>query len=117
MAGALLLAGNAGCNLFRSPNAGSGTHLDKPQERPQSKNSQNSRVIVVEVTTDATGSVTAVQFKRSSGSDAVDNYVANSIHQNWPRQASMVTVAELTYSIADGFSQPKTISSHPAPAS
>ncbi len=73
------------------------------------------REMLVEVTTDANGEVINVQFKRSSGSDVVDAHVADTIHNSWPRVPSTVTEAALTFSVADGFSQPRTISSHPAP--
>lgn len=99
--------------MFR--NAGTGQHLDAPRDRPAPKAGIKKRDMLVEVTTDASGAVVSVQFKRSSGAETVDAYVANSIRGNWPRVPSTVTLAELTYSMAEGFSQPKMISSHPAP--
>ncbi len=109
----LVLAGGVGCTFFR--NAGTGEHLDAPRERLSSEKNVKKRDMLVEVTTDASGEVVNVQFKRSSGSDVVDAHVADTIHSSWPRVPSTVTEAELTFSVADGFSQPRTISSHPAP--
>ena len=103
----------SGCTLFR--NAGTGEHLDTPRDAPPATKDVKKRDMIVEVTTDASGAVTNVAFKKSSGSDVVDAHVADTIHNDWPRVPSKVTVAELTFSVADGFSQPRTISSHPAP--
>lgn len=115
LTGVWLLVCGAGCSLFRNPTAGTGSRFDAPRDQSAPKAGVKKRDMLVEVTTDATGAVTTVQFKRSSGADTVDSYVADSIRKNWPPQPSTTTLAELTYSMADGFSQPKMISSHPAP--
>ena len=113
---ALLLAWGAGCTLFQSRTAGTGTHYDAPTERPTSPKGSKVRPMLVEVTTDANGAVTTVQFKRSSGSDVVDQHVADTIRASGPQKPSTITDAEITYSLADGFSEPKLLSTRPAPA-
>ena len=102
-----------GCTLFR--NMGTGEHLAAPREHPTNTKAVRKRDMLIEVTTDASGAVVSVQFKKSSGSDSIDNYVADTIQKTWPQVPSKVTLAELTYSVADGFSKPREISSHPAP--
>jgi hypothetical protein len=109
----LLMLGSGGCQLYR--NLGSGEHYDAPQPRPVSDKSKRVRDIVVEVTTNADGAVTQVQFKRSSGSQVVDQYVAESARINWAGKPSTVTAIELTYSGEKGFSDPKVLSTSPAP--
>ena len=94
---------------------GTGQKLDAPRERHAAKKGVTKRTMVVEVTTDASGAVVSVRFVRSSGTDTVDNFVADSIRNNWPQVPSRITQAELTYTMADGFSQPKMLSSRPAP--
>ena len=64
---------------------------------------------------DAEGNVAQIHFQRSSGKDSVDAYVAQSIHDGWPHQPSVKTVAEVSYSVAKGFSEPKIISTTPVP--
>ena len=59
--------------------------------------------MLIEVTTDASGAVATVEFKRSSGSAALDNYVAENIRHNWPAQPSTRSLVELTYSAEKGF--------------
>ena len=113
LACAFLLAGDVGCTLFR--NAGTGTRMDTPRDQPVSKNGGKKRDMLVEITTDPSGAVVSIVFKRSSGSDIVDARVADTIHAGFPRVPSTVTLEELTFSIQDGFSQPRTISTHPAP--
>ncbi len=107
----LLLVTGAGCQIIR--NYGSGTHLDNPRDHPHDTNPRRVREMVVEVTTDATGSVTEIHFQRSSGKEGIDGYVAESIRQTWPRQPSTKSVASLTYSTEKGFSAPKVLSSTP----
>ena len=106
-----LATGGTGCGYFRT--IGTGAHMDKPRDRPTSTDDR-TRVMVVEVTTDAQGAVANITFKRSSGKDGVDAYVAETIRQGWPAQPSLRTVAEVTYSQAKGFSEPKVLSSSPA---
>ena len=111
----LLLAWGAGCSFFRNPSAGSGAHFDAPTDQATPKKGSKVRSMLVEVTTDATGAVVTVQFKRSSGSDVVDAHVADTIRASGPQKPSTITDAEITYTLADGFSQPKLISTRPAP--
>ncbi len=107
-----LAVGSAGCGYFRT--IGTGAHMDKSQARPTTTDNR-TRVMVVEVTTDAQGAVANVAFTRSSGKEGIDAYVAETIRQGWPSQPSRRTVAQVTYSQAKGFSEPKVLSSAPAP--
>jgi hypothetical protein len=107
------VAGCGGCQLYR--NLGTGEHYDAPEDKPASDKSKRVRNIVVAVTTDAAGAVTQVQFKRSSGSTVIDQYVAESARTNWSGKPSAVTVIALTYSGEKGFSEPKVISTTAAP--
>ncbi len=109
----LLAVGGAGCQLYH--NLGTGEHYDAPEARPVSDKSKRVRDMVVEVTTNAEDAVTQVQFKRSSGSSVVDQYVAESARVNWAGKPSTVTVIALTYSGEKGFSDPKVLSTSPAP--
>ena len=108
----VLAVGGAGCTLIH--NLGTGEHYDAPQTRPVSDKSKRVRDMLVEVTTNAEGAVTQVQFKRSSGSSVVDQYVAESARSNWAGKPSTVTTIELTYSGEKGFSDPKVLSTLPA---
>ena len=100
-----------GCQIVR--NYGSGTHLNTPQDHPHDTNPTREREMVVEVTTDAEGNVATINFRRSSGKDGIDAYVAETIREGWPRKPSTKSVASLTYSAEKGFSAPKMISSTP----
>ena len=111
LAGLLLAAANGGCNYFR--NLGSGTHLNTPPEHAATTD-QRTRVMVVEVTTDAPGQIANIHFTRSSGKEGIDGYVAQTIKDSWPQQPSTRTQVEVTYSAAGGFTQPKILSSSPA---
>ncbi len=110
----LALSGGAGCSLFHG-SPGTKERLDAP--RPEISNEKNIKKhdMLVEITTDTSGEVVNIVFKRSSGEDVIDAHVADTIHAGWPKIASTVTLAEVTFSMANGFSQPKVISSHPAP--
>ena len=70
--------------------------------------------MTVEVTTGPQGEIANIRFQRSSGKDAIDGYVAQTIRDGWPQQPSTRTVVEVTYSQEKGFSQPKVISTSPA---
>ena len=109
---ACLLLTCGGCSIYR--NMGTGAHMDAPREHPHDPNGNRVREMVVEVTTDPEGNVVDIHFQRSSGSDGVDGYVAQSIHEQWPRQPSTRSVASISYSRDKGFSTPKIISSTPA---
>ena len=100
-----------GCTFFR--NYGSGTHLDSPREKTQKKFTAKAATMQFEVLTDAAGQVVQVQFIRSSGSNAVDNYVANSARENLAGAASTRSVYEINYTPNTGFSNPKLLSSSP----
>jgi hypothetical protein len=105
--------GCSGCQLYH--NLGTGVRYDPPVDRPVSDKSKRVRDILLEVTTNAAGAVTTVQFKRSSGSPDIDKYVADSARTNWAGGPSTRSVIELTYSGEKGFSDPKLISTSPAP--
>ena len=110
----LVLSGSMGCSLFRGA-PGTKERMDEPRPQISNEKDQKKRDMLVEVTTDASGDVVNIVFKRSSGADTIDAYVADSIHNKWPKIASTVTLAEVTFTMAGGFSQPRMISSHPAP--
>ena len=109
----VVLTGVSGCSFFRGD--GTKQRLDTPREVPHHPVNVKARTMVIQVTTDATGAVVGVEFQRSSGSDAVDNYVAQNIRHTWPSNPSNRSVVELTYSADKSFSEPKLISSSPAP--
>ena len=109
----ILLAGVPGCSFFRGD--GTKQRLDEPRDHPHHPTNVKPRTMLIEVTTDAGGAVVGVVFKRSSGSDAVDNYVAENIRHTWPYNPSNRSVVELTYSAEKSFGEPKLISSSPAP--
>ena len=110
----LLMAALPGCGLFRG---GSGTkqRLDAPRVVPHHPTNVKPRSMLIEVITDASGAVATVTFQRSSGSEAVDNYAADNIRHTWPAVPSTRFVVEETYSADKGFTDPKMISSTPAP--
>lgn len=110
---ALVLPGLPGCSFFRGD--GTKQRLDAPREVPHHPVNVKPRTMLVQVTTDASGAVATVEFKRSSGSGAVDNYVAEDIRHHWPDNPSTRSLVELTYSADKKFSEPKLISSEPAP--
>jgi hypothetical protein len=110
--GLLCLVG-AGCQIYH--NLGSGVRYDPPDEHVPSEKAKLVREIKLEVTTNAAGAVTQVQFKRSSGSPEIDRYVADSLRDGWTGGPSLRTVVTLTYSAQNGFSTPKMVSSAPAP--
>ena len=87
--------------------------MDRTQTHPTTSD-HRARTMVVEVTTDPQGQVANIAFKRSSGKEGIDGYVAQTIHESWPQQPSTRTVAEITYTKDTGFSQPKVLSSSPA---
>lgn len=104
----------SGCKLFSDPNRGSGSHLDKPQEKPAKRQTTaKASTMIIDVTTDANNEVTLVQFVQSSGSNAVDGFVADSIRREWPGTPSTRARVEVSYEPATGFSQPKLLSSAP----
>jgi hypothetical protein len=110
--GLVCLAGG-GCQIYHS--LGTGVRYDPPDEHVPSEKAKLVRDIKLEVTTNAAGVVTQVQFKRSSGSPEIDRYVADSLRNGWTGGPSLRTVVTLTYSGQNGFSTPKLVSSAPAP--
>ena len=98
----IVLACLSGCSLLRGD--GSKQRLDPPPTPPHRPIDTRVKTMLIEVTTDASGAVVTVEFKRSSGSAALDNYVAENIRHNWPAQASTRSLVELTYSVEKGFS-------------
>ena len=107
----VLFAGLAGCTFFR--NYGTGSRLDKPEEKAPKKFTAKAATMQFEVITDASGQVVQVQFIHSSGSNAVDNYVANSARENLAGAPSVRAVYEIEYKPGTGFSNPKLLSSAP----
>src|SRR5579875_2896011 len=93
----LVVAGLPACGLFRG---GSQTkqRLDPPHVVPHNPKNVKPRTMLIEVVTDGSGAVAAVSFKRSSGSDAVDEYAANNIRHTWPSVPSTRFLVEETYS-------------------
>ena len=110
---ALVIAGLPGCSFLRGD--GTKQRLDEPRDTPHHPTGAKLKPMLVEVTTDASGAVVTVEFKRSSGSSAVDNYVAENIRHNWPSKPSNRSLVELTYTVEKGFSEPRLISSAPVP--
>ena len=110
----MVAAGIPGCGLFRG---GSSTkqRLDDPHPVPHHPTNVKPRTMQVEVTTNADGAVTDINFTRSSGSEAVDGYVAQNIRHTWPATRSNRSLVEITYSAEKGFSEPRLLASAPAP--
>ena len=108
----LTLCGTVGCTFLH--NYGSGTHLDAPPDKAPHHGTAKASTMQIEVTTDAAAQVVAIHIVRSSGSDAVDGFVANSIQHNWPGGPSTRSLVEVHYAPGTGFSAPRLISSTPA---
>lgn len=108
----LWLFTSGGCSFIH--NFGSGTRLDAPPEKTSHPGTAKAATMQIEVTTDAVGQVTTVNFVKSSGSNAVDGFVADSIRHNWPGGPSKRTLVEMRYDPHTGFSEPKLLSSVPA---
>ena len=99
-----------GCTFFR--NYGTGTHLDAPPEKTPHHGTAKASTMQIEITTDAAGQVTMIHFVKSSGSDAVDNFVADSLRHT-SGNPSARTLVEIRYAPGTGFSEPKLLSSTP----
>lgn len=101
-----------GCAFFR--NYGSGTHLDAAQEQAPKKHlTAKAASMLIDVTTNAAGQVVTVDFVRSSNSNAVDGFVADSIRREWPGGPSTRSRVQVDYTPSGGFSPPKLVSSAP----
>ena len=102
------------CSLFRG-RSDTVARLDKPRERPHKPRDNRVRKMVIAIATDPAGTIVDVQFRQSSGSPAVDDFVRESIKASWPGQAQpgTLTTVELTYSAAEGFGEPKVLSAQP----
>lgn len=109
---ALVAVGAPSCSFFRGD--GTKQRLDEPRELPHHPVNVRPRTMMIEATTDVTGAVVGIVFKRGSGSDAVDNYVAENLRHAPPGNPSTRSLIELTYSAEKGFSEPKLVSSSPA---
>ena len=109
----IVVAGLPGCSIFH--HSSDTERLDPPREIAHRPTDKRPKTMLVGVTTDASGAVTTVEFKRSSGSAAIDNYVAEDIRHNWPGGPSTRSLIELVYTDEKKFSQPKLISSSPVP--
>ena len=94
-------------------NIGKGQQLDPSRPAPHHEVNRTGQEILVAVTTAADGSVADIRFEKSSGRDAVDNYVAESIRSGWPAVPSTRSVAKLRHLDGGGFSDPEIISSTP----
>ncbi len=108
----ILLAALPGCSFLRGD--GTKQRLDTPREHPHHPANVKPRTMLIEITTDVGGQVVGVEFKRSSGSNAVDDYVAENLRHAAPGKPLTRSLVELTYSAEKGFSEPKLISSAPA---
>ncbi|MBV9127063.1 MAG: TonB C-terminal domain-containing protein [Verrucomicrobia bacterium] len=111
-----LLSVAPGCSMFRA-RSDTVARLDKPRERPHKPIDRRTRQMVIAITTDPAGQIVDIQFRKASGSAAVDDYVRESIKASWPGQGQpgSVTTVELTYSTEGGFSEPKVLETHPVP--
>jgi hypothetical protein len=107
---AMALSGG-GCQVYRQMGTGQRIESTRKHREP----SKRTREIQVEVTTGADAAISDVRFVRSSGLGGVDAYVAESLKSSWQGPPSTKTLMELTYSQARGFSEPKVLSSSPAP--
>ena len=107
----LLLAGGCRGGLF--PNAGSGTHLDPEEKASSHRPTAKASTGQAEVTTDGANQVIMIRILRSSGSSAVDDFVADSIRQGFPSTPSSRSVVEVNYKPGNGFSNPKILSTVP----
>lgn len=106
---------STGCKGMFAPRSNTVSRMDDPRPRETKPLDSRRRDMVVEITTDAQGNVAEVRFQRSSGKESVDAYVAQTIRDGWPRQPSTRSVAEISYSVEKGFTQPKILSSSPVP--
>lgn len=101
------------CTNVRTLIVGSsaGAKLDPTSQRPHRPLDNKKRRVVVAVVADAAGQVVDTRVVQSSGSPAVDEYV----RAYPPAQATpaSVTTLELTYSAADGFTEPKVLKIEP----
>lgn len=102
--------------MFRS-RSDTVARLDKPRERPRKPVDRRTRRMVIAIATDPAGQIVDIQFRQSSGSQAVDDFVRESIKSSWPGQAQpgTITTVELTYSADAGFSEPKVLETRPLP--
>ncbi len=101
------------CTSVRTLIVGStaGAKLDPTSQRPHRPLDNKKRRVVVAVVADAAGQVVDTRIVQSSGSSAVDEYV----RAYPPAQATpaSTTTLELTYSAADGFTDPKVLKIEP----
>lgn len=104
------------CTNVRTLIVGSsaGAKLDPTAQRPRRPLDDKKRRVVVAVVADAAGQVVDTRVVQSSGSPAVDEYV----RAYPPAQATpaSVTTLELTYSSAEGFTDPKVLKIEPLAA-
>lgn len=107
----LLAVGSGGCQLYR--NLGKGQQLEPSRPAPHHEVNRPGQEILVAVTTAADGSVADIRFEKSSGREAIDNYVAETIRSGWPAIPSTRSVARLRHLEGGGFSDPEIISSTP----
>ena len=106
------LVGGGGCTFLH--NYGSGTHLDAPPDKAPPHGNAKASTMQVEITTDAAAQVTMIHFVKSSGSDAVDGFVADSLRHTWPGRPAPRALGEIRYAPGPRFCEPKLISSIPA---
>lgn len=106
-----VLAGGSGCTYYRS--LGKGQRLEPANDRPHRKASGGSEDLVVAISTDAAGNIVNVEFIKHSRSQAVEQYVAQTIVDGFPRQPSTRTVVRLRHTSNAGFSDPEVVSTEP----
>ncbi len=110
----LLLAVMAnGCQTYR--NLGKGQKLDPDRPSPHHDVPKGGREMLVAVTTAPDGSIADIRFEKSSGREAIDNYVAETIRSGWPPIPSTRTLARVRHLEGGGFSDPEIISTTPVP--
>ncbi len=107
----LLAVTCGGCQMYRS--IGKGQHMDPARHKPHHDVQRSGKEILVEITTDPAGAVADIRFQKSSGSEAVDNYVAETIRSGWPPNPSTKSLVRLQHTANGGFSQPEIVSSAP----
>lgn len=108
---AAVALGGSGCQLYRS--IGKGQNMDTERPRPHHEVQHGGQEIIAEVTTDAEGKVASINLRKSSGREAVDNYVVESIRSGWPPVPSTRSIVRLRHLSDGGFSDPETISNTP----
>ena len=111
----LLSVLSSGCTFYRS--LGKGQHIAPARERSHRDTRGTSENIVAAVTTDPEGNIVNINFIKHSRSQAVDEYIVQTISDGFPRQPSTRTVVQISHAANAGFGEPQVISREPAPVS